>query len=46
MYGGTGYRIASREVLNTNTVRLTIDYEKEDGSSYRRQKVLVEHAGK
>lgn len=40
-YGGIGYRIVRSEFLSSNTARLTIDYEKEDGSSYRRDKIFV-----
>jgi hypothetical protein len=46
LYGGSGYRIISREEIATNGVRLTIDYEKEDGSSYRRERTLIEHRGR
>ncbi|MFO1497242.1 MAG: hypothetical protein U1G07_02400 [Verrucomicrobiota bacterium] len=45
-YGGIGYRVAGQEFLATNVVRLTIDYEKEDGSSYRRDKILVQTNGR
>lgn len=46
MAGEIGYRIVSREMVATNQVRLTIDYEKPDGSSFRREKVLVENHGR
>jgi hypothetical protein len=40
-----GYRIVSQESIGTNQVRLTVDYERPDGTSFRRGKVLVEHNG-
>jgi hypothetical protein len=45
-YSGIGYRIVETERLSSNTVRVTIDYEKQDGSSYRRDKVLVQTNGR
>lgn len=46
LYGGAGYRIVRQEVLSSNTVSVTIDYEKADGSSYRRDKILVQTHGR
>jgi hypothetical protein len=44
-YGGKGYRVVSRRLLGTNTVELTVDFEKNDGTSFRRDRLLVEHNG-
>jgi hypothetical protein len=44
-YGGKGYRVVSRRLLATNTVELTVDFEKNDGTSFRRDRLLIEHNG-
>lgn len=41
-----GYRLVGQELIATNQVRLTIDFEKPDGNSFRRQKVLIEKNGR
>jgi hypothetical protein len=46
MAGEVGYRIVSRQTIADNEVRLTLDYENPDGSSFRREKVLVENRGR
>ena len=46
LYGGTGFRIVTQETLASNMVRLIIDYEKDDGSSHRRERILVEKNGR
>lgn len=46
IYGGTGFRVAARETLATNVVRLIIDYERQDGSSYQRERILVQRNGR
>jgi hypothetical protein len=46
MGGEIGYRIVQQERIATNQIRLTIDYEKPDGSSFRREKVLVQKEGR
>jgi hypothetical protein len=38
-----GYRVVSQEILATNQIKLIVDFEKPDGSSFRRSKVLVKH---
>lgn len=40
-----GYRIVKEESIATNEVRLTLEYQRPNDSSYRRDKVLVEHNG-
>ena len=45
-YGGSGFRIVERQPLSSNSLRVTLDYEKEDGSSYRRDKILVQRNGR
>lgn len=40
-----GYRVINLERFATNQVKLTVDYERPDGSFFRRQKVMVEHNG-
>jgi hypothetical protein len=40
-----GYRIVKEESIATNEVRLTLEYQRPDDSSYRRDKVMVEHNG-
>ena len=44
-YGGKGYRVVARRLVSTNTVQLTVDFEKDDGTSFRRDKILVERNG-
>jgi hypothetical protein len=46
MGGEIGYRIAGQESITPNQVRLTIDFERKDGSSFRREKILVEKDGR
>jgi hypothetical protein len=41
--GEVGYRFVSQEILATNQIKLIVDFEKPDGSSFRRSKVLVKH---
>ena len=44
--GEVGYRIVSQQTMAANEVRLTLDYENVDGSSFRREKVLIEDRGR
>jgi HAMP domain-containing protein len=44
--GEIGYRIVGREQMAPNQIRLTIDFERRDGSSFRREKILVENGGR
>jgi hypothetical protein len=44
--GEVGYRIVSRQTMAANEVRLVLDYENPDGSSFRREKVLVQDRGR
>jgi hypothetical protein len=46
MGGEIGYRVVAEEKLAANQVKLIVDFEKPDGSSFRRSKVLVEHNGR
>ena len=46
MGGEIGYRIVSQDRIAPNQMRLTVDYERPDGSSFRREKVLVENKGR
>jgi hypothetical protein len=41
-----GARIVSEEYLSSNVVRLTVDFERPDGSSFRREHTLVERQGR
>lgn len=40
-----GYRIVEQTQLSTNEVRLTLEYERPDGSSFRRHRILIERNG-
>lgn len=39
--GHVGYRVLSLDPIGTGEVRLTIDYEREDGSTFLRERILV-----
>ncbi len=40
-----GYRLVDQQPLGNNEVRLTLEFERPDGSAFRRNLVLVEHNG-
>jgi hypothetical protein len=44
--GETGYVIAGEQVLSSNQVRLTVDFETKDGGSFRQNPVLVYRDGR
>lgn len=41
-----GYRIVTQESISTNAICLVVEYEKPDGSSFRREQVLVQTNGR
>jgi len=46
MGGEIGYRVVKEEFLLTKEVKLTLDFENSDGSSFRQQRLLVQRNGK
>jgi len=44
--GELGYHVVKREFIGTNEARLTLEYERPDGSAFRRDITMVEHNGR
>ena len=46
MGGEIGYRVVKEEFLSRNEIKLTLDLENSDGSSFRQERLLVQRNGK
>lgn len=46
MGGEIGYRVVKEEFLSTNEIKLTLDFENPDGSTFRQERLLVQRNGK
>lgn len=46
MGGEIGYRVVKEEFVSTNEIKLTLDFEHSDGSSFRQERLLVQRNGK
>lgn len=44
--GDVGYRVVKQEAIGPGRVRLTVDLENTDGSSYQEERILVEQDGR